>query len=673
MRYSGAGMGVAALVALLPFVITDNVFYGAVNAKFFLSVFTADLVAFTAAYLFVTGARSVVWRHRWLVGALLLVVAVWYAASYFGVFLERSLWSDILRSSGILFLTHLAVFSVLLGEILHVHDWQLVRRAVVLSAGAFSFCTLLGVSGLRLFTETAIPFNFAEEGFNFGNSTFAGVYLLLAFMVGLIELYRSWGEVRWRRVLIGALVLVGLSPVMVKVSILWGRTPLGDVFANPALLLGAARASSATMLLVLATLGGWLALGRYTTGARRTYGRIAWVGGLWLAAAVAVALLFVPQSPVQEAYIETSTAARIIVWEGGLEAVSDRPYLGWGPENYLFAHEQYFNNDLYLQENIGEVWFDRAHNLIVDTLVSVGYVGAAAHLLFVLVFLLTVRQLYRRNIVGDVEALVLALILPAHILQLQTGFDTTGSYALLAVIFGYIFFLERQAASGHVAEGGGTSSWMKYAYGVLATLLVMGAILSLKYVVYDEWVRQHALVKTFVTADTESRKALIHTSLAQTSDWETLRVSASSFIKGALEGARHTTDVEGYIANVLETAGVYDEYYKAYETAMPHHYRERMNHAYLLIIESGLGERRLEEARELVNSSYELSPDNPLTYNMGALVFLYGINFDKARELVTEAIALNPGIKFSRQISDYIEAQIDRFPRRSNVLQLGNL
>jgi len=664
------GMAVAVFVALLPFVISDKIFYGAINTKFFFAVLFIDIFVLGAAYLFATGGRRVVLRNRWLLGALLLVVATWYASSYFGVFFERSLWSDILRSTGVLYLTHLALFAVLLGEVLGATNWKLVRRAIVLSAGAFGFLTLLGVSGVRLFAEAVHPFNFGEEGLNFGNSTFAGVYLLLAFMVGLIELYRSWDNLRLRKVLIGAVALIGLSPVMINIGILFGRTSVGDMVGNPALILGAARASSATMLLVLIVLAGWLVIGKYATGIRRTYGRIAWVGGAWLLAFVAVALLFVPQSPVQEAYIETSTAARIIVWESGLEAVGTRPYLGWGPENYIFAHEQHFNNDLYLQENIGEVWFDRAHNIVVDTLVSIGYIGAAVYVLFALIFIWTVHLLYRRQIISSFEALILGMLLPAHALQLQTGFDTTGSYALLAVILGYVLFLERQRSFESVREA---SSWTRYVYLGIALMLVVGAIVSFKYIAYDEWVRQRALVATFVTPDVEARKALIHTSLAQTSDWETLRLSASSFTRGALEGLRYTTDVKEYVANVLDTAKVYEEYYSAYEAVMPNHYRERMNHAYLLLIETTLGERRLEEAHEIIDGSYELSPDNPLTYNMDALVFLYGINFDKARELVAEALALNPEIKFSHQIREYVEAQISRFPKRSRVLQLGNL
>src|SRR3989344_879536 len=100
-----------------------------------------------------------------------------------------------------------------------------------------------------------------------------------------------------------------------------------------------------------------------------------------------------------------------------------------------------------------------------------------------------------------------------------------------------------------------------------------------------------------------------------------------------------------------------------------------MNYPSLLItkVAFGGGPDNLVAARDIIKSSYELSPDNPLTYGLDSLVFLYGLNFNKARERASAGLSLNPDVEFSKQISAYVEQQIARFPRGNTLLLLENL
>lgn len=670
MTKSPSALITAVFLFALPLASYSGLFYGSINTKYFLATSVISLLLAWSGYQLYSGAWQPVWRRRYLLYALVLVLLAHYAASYFGVFLEKSLWSDILRSSGVLYLTLAAAFAWLLGETLEARGWQLVRRTVVLSAGVVGLLSMVSAAGLG-YSETWLWIPFGIEGITFGNSTFAGVYILLAFVIGLVEFVRSYHHKRWRLIVATALALTAFSPIMFNFGLFLGKTSLTAVLDNPVLILGAARASSATMFLILAFLGGRYAINLFTSNRIRFYLNAAWAAALAAVIVGAVALLFTPGSAVQQAYIEASTEARLIVWQGGLEAVKDRPYFGWGPENYNLAHERYFNNELYQQENIGQVWFDRAHNIVVDTLVTIGYVGATALLILALVFWWTLWRVRRATLISETETIIWATLPLAHFLQLQTGFDTVPSYVLLAVIAGYVLHLERQLSSGYVAKSPGR--WQGYANIGLALVLIIAALLSFKYVVYDEYVRQQALIDTFATDTPEAQRQLIEISLSQVSDWETLRMSSASFWKGAILGARETSDVEAYRENVLATAKLYDQYYEAYLEANPDHYRARMNYAYFLILQTAFGERRLEEARQLLEDSYQLSPDNPLTPSLHAIVFLYGINFDSARARVEEAKALNPDIRFSKEIEAYVERQIRRFPRPNTVLQLDNL
>ena len=666
MKYSVLGIAAAVFAALLPFVTNTQLFYGTVNGKFFFIILAVDALLAWGAYRLAAGKERIAWKWQWLLYTLGVVLVVHYAAAFTGVFPERSLWSDILRQTGVLYLTHAAFLAVLLGQLLSERDWTLLRRAVIVSSGIVGACTIIGAYGLG-FGGKIFWLDFGKEGFMLGNGTFAGVYLVLASLIGLIEFVRSYDNSKWRRAIGASLAAITLSPTMLNIGILFGRTPLSEVLANPALILGSSRASSATLLILLVFLIGYWLIDHFELKQKFRYALAIWGGALLAAMFGAVALLFVPNSPVQEAYIESSTAARIIVWESSLQALGDRPALGWGPENFVDAFERHFDNRLYLGENIGEIWFDRAHNIIVDTLVEIGIIGALSLLLLAAVYLWIVVRARRAGLVGKLEAVVLGSIVPAHFLQLQTGFDTVASYVLLAVIAGYALSLERRLGD----EQESAVSYSRVVRGAIALAIVAGVLLSAKFVLIDEYNRQQALRSTF-TASFEEQRALARLSLSQVSDWESLRLSSSSFIKGALAGAAQAKDRKAYIAEVLKTAAVYEEMYKRYLEAHPEHYRARMNYVYLLLIETSLGEFKLNDAREITKNSYNLSPNNPLTPVMDSLIFLQGINFPKARERVEAAIAMNPEIPFAYKIRDYVEEQIKIFPRHT-VLQLGNL
>ena len=81
---------------------------------------------------------------------------------------------------------------------------------------------------------------------------------------------------------------------------------------------------------------------------------------------------------------------RFWAWQAGFNGWNDSVrtiVLGWGPENFNIPFSKYFNPKFY--EGPGsETLFDRAHNMFVEILVTMGLLGLATYLgLFVAVFL----------------------------------------------------------------------------------------------------------------------------------------------------------------------------------------------------------------------------------------------------------------------------------------------
>ena len=650
-------------LALLPFVTTSHLFYGPVSAKFFLVTLLADAVLLTAAYRFAKRREGIHVRGRWLLLALVVALIVQFAAAVFGVFPERSLWSDIFWGSGVLFLAHLGFLAWAMAELLTERDWTLIRRAIAFSAGAFGILSLVGVAGLGA-TGKWLWIDLGQTGLSFGNETYAGTYLLLAFILGAVEFTRTreWG--RGRIALLVALALIALSPLMFNSGLFLGRVSPGSILGNPAIILGLARASSATLLIFLAFLAGYGLLKRFTPPVLRNKLTIAWGGVFLVAVSIGVGMLFVPGSAVQDAYIGESSAARVIVWDSGTAAIAERPFLGWGPENFNFALERNFDPRLFQEENLAEIWFDRAHNIFIDTLVGSGVVGLASSTLLLVAYLIVVYRARRRDLIGDTETMLLIAFVPVHLLQLQTGFNTIGSYTLEAVIGGYALWLERRLISGAAASS------LVSRRAISAGLLVL-ALGSMSVVVFGEYMRQAALVETFHGKTLVEQQANIEKSLARVSSFESLRLSSASFIKGSLAVIAEESTPERR-KNILIIAHDYEVHYQRYLEEQPNHYRAHINYAYMLLVMTTLGENRVEDAKREIARGYELSPGNPLTYILDALAELYRGNLKESKRIMAEARAINPDIEFTQEAEAYFTRQWEQFPNIT-VLKLTNL
>lgn len=647
----------AALFAALPFVVSRHLFQGAVNAKFFLVIGAVLALAGVAAYVYAQGKQSVSLKQRPLLWAGVGLLGVYWLSALLGVFFERSLLSDIQRSSGVFFLTHLAVLAFLLGECLTLRDWSLVRRTIVLSAAAFSIFTTLGAEGVGL-SGRVLWGNLEINGFTFGNSTFAGAYLVLALIVVLIELGRTVPKTRWWYALLGSTALIFFSPILFSLSALF----------NLSLPLGSARASSATAIALLMFLGGYWLIKRYVRGV--AYVLPAW-GGLFVVGTVAgLMLLFTPGSVVQEKYIELSTGARIVVWEEGFAAFKDRPLFGWGPENVERALQEHFDNRLFQDEYLGEIWFDRAHNILIDTLVQTGVAGVLAHLSVIVAFVWVVYRARRQEKIGEFEAVLLYALPLAHFVQLQTAFDTIGSYTLLALLGGYGLHLERMVAQEGQREKVTPAHAAYYKAGAAALVLL---VLVSVYITLAEFNRQSALYRVFVTTDPAERLAFVEAATSRPSSFESLRLSSLSLVKGTLEAVGERRASAATIADTLTQLDVYERRYRELLALQPEYYRARTALAYLLAVERVLGgENKLGEAKTLVAAGYELSPNNLLTPAMEALLELYSGNIAGAKAKAEAIVALNPNAPFGREVLEHIVKQEQTFPTIS-VLKLENL
>lgn len=348
-----------------------------------------------------------------------------------------------------------------------------------------------------------------------------------------------------------------------------------------------------------------------------------------------------------------------------MAAFKERSLLGFGPENFERALQGHFDNNLFLKENFGEIWFDRAHNIVVDTLTTVGVVGALAYMVLIAAFVWVVYRARKQGVVGESEAIILYALPVAHVLQLQTGFDTVGSFVLLGVLGGYALWLERAVNSevekGKRVEVSAYGLYHKVGAGVLGVLVLVSGVMLLR-----EFDRQSSLYRLFVTTNTEEQLRLAEAATSRPSSFESLRAASASLIKAVLGQVATGKASQRTIDNALSQMQVYEEKYRHYLELEPEHYRARLNFAYLLANEAVLNPRqaseKLSEAKSVVAGAYALSPNNLLTPALDALLELYSGNIAAAKQKAQELLVLNPNAELSKRVVEHIKKQEQKFP-----------
>lgn len=103
--------------------------------------------------------------------------------------------------------------------------------------------------------------------------------------------------------------------------------------------------------------------------------------GLAVLLAASVALAALPRPDVGDGE-DTSARQRVLIWQDALQAIAGpRLLIGYGPETQMLALEPRYPVELALR--FEHARFDRAHNVVLDTLLTTGLLGLAALLMLI--------------------------------------------------------------------------------------------------------------------------------------------------------------------------------------------------------------------------------------------------------------------------------------------------
>ena len=366
----------AAIFCVL--VVLPSTFFPFIGGKYFFFRFMVELAliflilwwAFEAPQGVLEGRLRYMSRQPLFIAISLFVLAVMlstlFADNPYGAF-----WSNFERGEGGFQMLHYYIFFVLLTVLFtREKDWRtlfwcsLVAGVGMILYGFLAASFVSGFVGPYLQGEGGNAFRliFSNSRFqgSLGNPAYVAPYLM--FIIAY-TCWLWWEKKGTRRRTIMFSSLIGFYLIFFVLSETRGAF-VGLIAAIFAFLAYMVYAHSRIRKIALRGLIGLAVLGVIVYGlfaGRASLERIP--GGRLLS------------TNLSAISAQTRTWSWGAAWKGFIE----RPIFGWGPENFSTVFDKHFDPRFFTPGQTTETWFDRAHSLIFDTLVSSGLLGFIAY------------------------------------------------------------------------------------------------------------------------------------------------------------------------------------------------------------------------------------------------------------------------------------------------------
>lgn len=641
-----SGFIISLFFFLFPFITTNYFLYGPTALRSLNLILITALLGLMISLVLYRKSTQLSFRLSPILIALLSYVLILVISAVHGLDFGNSFWSLATRMTGLWYLAHLALFIFFIVDFIKTEkNLKRTILCITISTALYSICSLFGYEGLKW-----MFLGIQNDAFTFGNSTFAGMYIFGAFMLSLYYLYQSEKKKWWMYLIPITLVI---NPYILSRNVWFGDMSSGFV--------GEARASTyAIILSLLFMLISWA-----VSKIRNIKYRNRTIYSLFIFGTITLIFsafsLLSPSGTLREIYMKQAAGARPLVWEMSGGIISERPILGFGPDNFERVYEFHYDNRI-LEERYGsEAWFDRAHNIFLDSLVDTGVLGLVS---YILIYLTIIFCLIRVIIIsphrGDrVYANFLIIWFTLHIAELQTAFDTSISYPIIAFMLASVIILFNRLPFRGIFNEYIIPSKLKI---ILVSILTLFCTWSLIWGWLPVTRSQIANGYIRTVGSAEGRipeyKVLFNSPVdAHSMLWRTV----VDFQRGIGQNPRVLESPEKVVM-LRKEIQIFEESYKEYVKENPTHFRALLNLADVLIYERLFGIDKLKEAQLVLDDAIKLVPQAPQPYWMKAVAYLYMRKFPEAKEYAKKSLEINPNITQSQDLVKYIDKSIKTFP-----------
>jgi tetratricopeptide (TPR) repeat protein len=547
-------------------------------------------------------------------GGVVLLTAI------FGVDPYRSFWGTIERGEGFLFISHLIAYTFILSQVFKTRrDWYnffTLSVFVSLLVGLYAMAQELGVSwSWILGTSTG-----NRLASTLGNPSYLGAYALGHFWLCLLLFWQK-RHLIWKIIF----VLIGLF----EIFILFQTQTRGAMlaFLITLFLLAVAfvifspskkiKLIFSLVILLLVFISSFIWFNRDES----------WIKG------------FPPLSRlVSLSSGDVTIESRLLTLDSSWRGWQDRFLIGYGWENYNIAFNKYFHAEIY-RDSGSQIWFDRAHNTVMDVAVATGLFGLLAYLAIYLYSFMTLFKLARQGTNQLRFPLTLMAFLTAHFIQNLVVFDSLPTYIMLFSVFAFVAFLASEEVSQKSKNLVVVKSLNLYA--------LFSGILILSFLIFNLNIKPAQANIKGIHALMEIYRGNFQEGLAFFKDAIGMKTYQTPEIRQKLAEALLQGNTSQYVPDPQTIKENYEyglEQIKLNIYASPDNAR---NYLYLLTLLNSAASSTsnadyLKQVLSYGQEALELSPTRPQIYfEMGRAALGLG-QPDQAIEYFQKAVALNP-------------------------------
>lgn len=354
-------------------------------------------------------------RRSIMLLSFLIVLLVTAISNWLGVNPTLSFLSNFERMDGYIMLVHVFLFTLVTGSLLrHRINWSVYFHTIIAAS-----LVMVIISFKQIL----------KEGFDFridttiGNPIYLAAYMLFASFMTL-WLIAQLKKDTFKAYATSALFWIYTIIWILQISIVFQTQTRG------------AALGLAAGLLVMSALIAWRAKDNKPA-------RLFSIGVIVVTFVAAGSLYlarntdFVKSVPFLERLTTISATsgtgqARLWNWSIAWQGVKERPWLGWGQNNYSQVFNTYYEPRMYEQEP----WFDRTHNIVLEWFISGGIIGLLAYLSLLIS---AAWLVWKTTSMSELERSVTIGLLSAYFVQNLFVFDHPVSYVLFATVLAYIY------------------------------------------------------------------------------------------------------------------------------------------------------------------------------------------------------------------------------------------
>ncbi len=618
LRYTIISSIVFSLVTTL--FLNASYFYPFISSKIF--IFRSMVEIGFLAYLLLAWMDSSARPSR---SFLTMSVAVYVLAMLISVFAgvntAKSFWGTIERGEGLFTFLHIfALFVMAVGTLRERKHWATlwgVSFGVSVITAIYGIGQLFGASGFINTTGERLSSTV-------GNPSFFAAYLMMNVFIGLY-LASTFAKKYWIKILIW-------SGVIVNAFVMFQTQTRGAVIGFVA---------------------GFLLLGVVSMFVERNVR----LKKMWLGVVLSIIILigavfaFRDASIVQESKVlrrfanislsDITTQSRLLTWQASLKAFQDRPVFGWGYENYNIAFDKYFPTPIY-KDSGSQIWFDRAHNIVLDQLVMFGIVGLIAYLIvFFTAFWMLVGKIKskRKDNKSVASYSILVAMLVAYGIQNLFVFDSLPTYMTFYLFLGYVVWL---CSTDKASPGDGSvnhDSRIVGSFGGLLLIVLIFVLLPINKKASSANLIGAQSIREINGMDMTDSFNLMDRALSMnTNQSNELKFAFANkvveekavFRKNPEVGEKAFKRAQEYASDLVEDEPLNARYYIL---------SMAVNNA-----ANGVIETPLEQMKDLAERAIERSPTRPHIYYELAQAYMNNDKFDGAVDAMSKAQELSPDV-----------------------------